>query len=63
VRSIVATSVAVGCGELSTDGVREALEARDRSASSGTAPPQGLTLMEVTYPDTNPGFMTPYMTS
>jgi len=62
VRSIVATSVDVGRGRLSPDGVREALEARDRAACSGTAPPQGLTLTNVTY-DTNPGFSASYMTS
>ncbi len=59
VRSIVATSVEVGRGRLPSNGVVEALEARDRSASSGTAPPQGLTLMEVTYPTRTQGSLRP----
>ena len=50
VRSIVATSVEVGRGKVTPDDMAEALAARDRAASAGTAPPQGLTLISVTYP-------------
>ncbi len=49
VRSIVAISVDVGRGRLRPPEVAEILEARDRNAGSGAAPPHGLTLVEVTY--------------
>jgi tRNA pseudouridine38-40 synthase len=59
VRSIVATAVEIGRDGRDPDSMREALEARDRAASEGTAPPQGLTLMEVTYPDDTQGSLRP----
>jgi len=60
VRSIVATSVEIGRGKLPPASMKEILDAKDRSLSTGTAPPQGLTLLAVTYDATNPGFVASY---
>ncbi|MEA3501140.1 MAG: tRNA pseudouridine(38-40) synthase TruA [Actinomycetota bacterium] len=49
VRSIVAISVDVGKGHLRPEDVPEILTVRNRKAVRGLAPPQGLTLMSVTY--------------
>ena len=49
VRSIVGLLVAAGRGRRTPDDVRDALEARDRATLPTLAPPQGLTLWEVTY--------------
>ncbi len=49
VRNIVGTLVEVGRGRFTPDGVRAILEARDRTMSGPTAPPQGLYLMKVIY--------------
>jgi len=49
VRIIVGTLVAAGRGKLSAADVRHVLEAKDRTAAGMTAPPQGLTLVEVFY--------------
>ena len=62
VRSIVAISVEVGVGKLKPTDVRRILEARDRSAAKGCAPPQGLTLISVEYEAANPGFSASYVT-
>jgi len=51
VRVIVGTLVEVGCGRRDAEWVRSALEACDRSAAGPTAPPHGLVLHEVSYPD------------
>lgn len=50
VRSMVALCVEVGRGRLEAAAVAGILEARDRAASRGAAPPHGLTLWEVGYP-------------
>ena len=50
VRSIVAFCVAVGQGKRSPSDVLPTLAARDRNASVSPAPPDGLTLWDVTYP-------------
>jgi len=50
VRSIVGASVHIGRGYAAPDAMAEILTARDRAASLGSAPPQGLTLIHVTYP-------------
>lgn len=50
VRNIVGTLKLVGEGRWHPDGVRTALEARDRRAGGPTAPPEGLTLLRVDYP-------------
>ena len=49
VRSIVGTLVAVGLGQMTAPGFRAILEACDRSQAEATAPPQGLTLVNVEY--------------
>jgi len=49
VRNIVGTLVEVGRGRFSPDEVKAILDARDRTRSGPTAPPQGLYLMKVIY--------------
>ncbi len=49
VRSMVALCVAIGRGRLNADDVPGILEARDRNAARGAAPPRGLVLWEVGY--------------
>lgn len=51
VRVVVGTLVEVGRGRRESGWVAEALAARDRAAAGPTAPPQGLTLWQVTYPE------------
>ncbi|MCP4164614.1 MAG: tRNA pseudouridine(38-40) synthase TruA [Chloroflexi bacterium] len=51
VRNVVGTLVEVGRGHRSPDDVFSLLERRDLSLSAPPAPPQGLFLMAVTYPD------------
>ncbi|MBL9049743.1 MAG: tRNA pseudouridine(38-40) synthase TruA [Tabrizicola sp.] len=51
VRSIVGTLERVGAGSWTPDDVRTALDARDRAACGPVAPPQGLYLTGVGYPD------------
>jgi tRNA pseudouridine38-40 synthase len=51
VRSIVGTLERVGIGAWSPSDVGVALAARDRAACGPVAPPQGLCLVGVTYPD------------
>ena len=49
VRIIVGTLVEVGAGRMSAEQVAEILAGGDRRAAARTAPPQGLTLIEVSY--------------
>jgi tRNA pseudouridine38-40 synthase len=49
VRSLVGTLVAVGEGRIEPQAIRGILAARDRSAAGPLAPPDGLTLVSVTY--------------
>ena len=51
VRIIAGTLVEVGLGKQGPEWVAEVLEARDRAAAGQTAPPEGLTLWSVDYPD------------
>ena len=51
VRSIVGTMVDVGTGKLHAGDVRSILVRRDRRAAGQVAPPQGLVLWEVGYPE------------
>jgi tRNA pseudouridine38-40 synthase len=51
VRKLVGTLLEVGRGRLSLDQVRELFELHDRSRSGPTAPPQGLSLVSVDYPE------------
>ncbi|SNR63242.1 tRNA pseudouridine(38-40) synthase TruA [Puniceibacterium sediminis] len=50
VRSFVGTLERVGSGRWTPDAVRDALDAKDRSACGPVAPSQGLALMAVGYP-------------
>lgn len=50
-RNIVGTLVEVGLGRFSPDEVKNIIESRDRSAAGRTAPPQGLCLVKVFYPE------------
>jgi len=50
VRKLVHVQVAVGQGELSAQGIVDALEGNLRGVPGGLAPAKGLTLIEVTYP-------------
>ena len=51
VRTIVGTVVQVGLGQLSPDGVKQILEAKDLTQSAPPAPAHGLCLVKVTYPE------------
>ena len=51
VRTIVGTLVQVGLGQLSPDGVKHILEAKDLTQSAPPAPAHGLCLVKVTYPE------------
>lgn len=51
VRAIVGSLVEVGTARRPASWMAEALAACDRSAAGPTAPPQGLTLWQVTYPE------------
>ncbi len=51
VRNITGTLVEVGLGRFSPDDVRKIMDARDRKLAGRTAPPQGLYLVQVTYPE------------
>ncbi len=51
VRSIVGFMVAVGRGKRHADELPDVLAARDRSRAENPAPPHGLTLWQVDYPD------------
>ena len=52
VRNMVGTLKLVGEGKWTRSDVEAALAARDRAAAGPTAPPDGLYLTEVVYPDT-----------
>jgi tRNA pseudouridine38-40 synthase len=51
VRNIAGVLMAIGCGDREPEWVVELLEARDRTVGGVTAPPQGLYLVGVTYPE------------
>jgi len=51
VRNITGTLVAIGRGDESQDRVTAVLESRDRTKGGAAAPPHGLTLVKVDYPD------------
>jgi len=51
VRSIVGTLFDVGLGRLSVEEFCQKVEKRDRRESSALAPPEGLSLVEVVYPE------------
>lgn len=51
VRNLVGTAVQAGLGKLRPEEMTGILEGRDRSLAGPTAPPQGLFLWSVTYPE------------
>jgi tRNA pseudouridine38-40 synthase len=51
VRNITGTLVEVGLGRFSPDDVERMLKSRDRTLAGRTAPPQGLYLVTVFYPE------------
>src|SRR5690606_20291892 len=51
VRAIVGTLVDVGKGKISLEEFNTIIEQKDRSFASGSAPAQGLYLVDVVYPD------------
>jgi tRNA pseudouridine38-40 synthase len=51
VRSIVGTLVAAGEGKISPESIPDILGSRDRSAAAPVAPPHGLFLVSVSYPE------------
>lgn len=51
VRAIVGTLWEVGLGKCSESAFQQILESKDRKKAGRAAPPQGLTLEKVTYPD------------
>lgn len=50
VRNITGALVAIGCGDRSVEWAEALLHGRDRTRGGVAAPPQGLTLIGVTYP-------------
>jgi tRNA pseudouridine38-40 synthase len=54
VRSLVALCVEVGRRRVAPEEVPAILAARDRHAAKGAAPPHGLTLIHVSYPEMHP---------
>jgi tRNA pseudouridine38-40 synthase len=51
VRNITGTLVAIGTGDESIESMTEILASRDRKQGGIAAPPHGLTLVNVAYPD------------
>ena len=51
VRNIAGVLVAIGAGEAETDWAKSVLAGRDRTKAGIAAPPQGLTLVNVSYPE------------
>lgn len=51
VRNIVGSLLSVGRGEQSSDWIAELLKAKDRTQAAMTAPPEGLYLVQVDYPE------------
>jgi tRNA pseudouridine38-40 synthase len=51
VRNIVGTLVDIGCGRFGVCWMNDLLESKDRSRAGQTAPPQGLCLLHVNYPE------------
>jgi len=50
-RCMVAVLVKVGAGKMAPEDIRSIIQSKDRSRSGFTAPPQGLTLVKVNYPN------------
>ena len=51
IRIIAGTLLRIGSGYYEPEYMKELLELKDRQAAGETAPPQGLTLVEIRYPE------------
>ena len=51
VRNIVGSLIKVGCGEQPVSWIAELLAVKDRTKAAATAKPNGLYLVDVTYPE------------
>ena len=51
VRNVAGTLIEIGKGRRDPGWVRELLDARDRTLAAATAPPQGLCLYRIDYPE------------
>ena len=51
VRNIAGVLMGIGAGERKPDWAKEVLEARDRTQGGVTAPPDGLYLTDIEYPE------------
>ena len=51
VRAVVGTLLEVGRGKISVDDFRSIIEVKDRGAAGASAPPQGLFLTDIVYPE------------
>ncbi len=51
VRNITGTLAAIGCGDLEVSAIVDVLESRNRTEGGVAAPPHGLTLVSVDYPE------------
>ena len=51
VRNITGSLVEIGAGEQPVEWIKELLALKDRSKAASTAKPNGLYLVDVTYPD------------
>ncbi len=71
VRNIAGALMAVGAGQQRPEWIHEILETRDRTAAGVTAPPHGLYLVDVGYPEAfsipaaqcGPGFVAPWFSA
>ena len=60
VRNIAGSLMALGCGRQQRGWLAQLLAGRDRTVAAETAPPDGLYLVEVVYPDRHRLPPTPY---
>ena len=54
VRILAGTLIEIGRGKLEPEDMKKIMDARSRDAAGPTAPPQGLTLVEIRYPEWEP---------
>jgi tRNA pseudouridine38-40 synthase len=59
VRILAGTLIEIGRGKMEPEQMNEIIAARDRAAAGPTAPPQGLTLVDIRYPQWEPDFGMP----
>jgi tRNA pseudouridine38-40 synthase len=54
VRILAGTLIEIGRGKLEPEDMKKIMDARSRDAAGPTAPPQGLTLVEIRYTEWEP---------